>query len=136
MPVNYTRGGMSSVGYQLSKNRLITGFGKRRYGRGDDIQTDVIEPRRRGRPRKIVEPDIEDIEDIEELPTRRSRGRPAKTHQFTSNIVETLNNLMGQLALEERAVKDREIDTELKQEELKRLRAMQRQISKAYLQYL
>ena len=135
MPVNYTRGGMSSVGYQLSKNRLITGFGKRRYGRGDDIQTDVIEPKRRGRPPKIVEPEVEEEEE-EELPTRRSRGRPAKTHQFTSNIVETLNNLMGQLALEERAVKDREIDTELKQEELKRLRAMQRQISKAYLQYL
>ena len=135
MPVNYSRGGMSSLGYQLSKSRKITGFGKRRYGRGDE-PVEVIEPpkRNRGRPRKNVEPEIEESED--ELLASRSRGRPAKTHQFTSNIVETLNNLMGQLALEERAVKDREIDTELKQEELKRLRAMQRQISKAYLQYV
>ena len=76
------------------------------------------------------EPEYMDEEEVKS----RSRGRSKR--EFSSNVVQTLNNLMGQLALEEREIKERELDPELKKEEMKRLRGMQRMISKVYLSYV
>ena len=42
---------------------------------------------------------------------------------------------MGQLSLEEQLIKQQEQNQELKKEELKKIRAMQKSISKAYLTY-
>ena len=42
---------------------------------------------------------------------------------------------MGQLSLEEQLIKQQEQNQELKKEELKKIRAMQKSISKAYLNY-
>ena len=138
MPIHY-RGGMSSIGYKLGKQDLITGFGKkRRYGRGDEMETMQPEPtikRSTGRPRKIItEPDYTEEEEDEYVEPKK-RGRKPKTHLFTSNIVSTLNDLMGQLSLEEQLIKQQEQNQELKKEELKKIRAMQKSISKAYLTY-
>ena len=67
---------------------------------------------------------------------RRSRGRPRIEHEFKSNIVDSLNSLMGQLAVEKRLINQKESDAELKREELKKVRAMQKNISKIYLSYV
>ena len=69
MPINY-RGGMSSIGYKVGKQHIITGFGKkRRYGRGDEMETMQPEPtikRSTGRPKKIItEPDYTEEEEGE-----------------------------------------------------------------------
>ena len=138
MPI-HCRGGMSSIGYKLGKQDIITGFGKkRRYGRGDEMETMQPEPtikRSTGRPKKIItEPDYTEEEEGEYVEPKK-RGRKPKTHLFTSNIVSTLNDLMGQLSSEEQSIKQQEQNQELKKEELKKIRAMQKSISKAYLTF-
>ena len=127
------------IGYKLGKQDIITGFGKkRRYGRGDEMETMQPEPtikRSTGRPKKIItEPDYTEEEEGEYVEPKK-RGRKPKTHLFTSNIVSTLNDLMGQLSSEEQSIKQQEQNQELKKEELKKIRAMQKSISKAYLNY-
>ena len=82
----------------------------------------------------ITEPDYTEEEE-EEYVEPKKRGREPKTHLFTSNIVSTLNDLMGQLSLEEQLIKQQEQNQELKKEELKKIRAMQKSTSKAYLAY-
>ena len=126
-----------------SKKRVTKptrGYGYRIYGRGDtepeleEIEK-ITEKKQRGRPRKnLIEPEEEEF--LEEKTATKYRGRPRITHSFQSNVTDTLNNLMGQLAIQERETKQLESDPELKREELKRLRGMQKQISKIYLSYV
>ena len=133
-----------------SKKRVTKptrGYGYRIYGRGDtepeleEIEK-ITEKKQRGRPRKnLIEPigrtsEPEEEEFLEEKTATKYRGRPRITHSFQSNVTDTLNNLMGQLAIQERKTKQLESDPELKREELKRLRGMQKQISKIYLSYV
>ena len=140
-----------------SKKRVTKptrGYGYKIYGRGDtepeleEIEK-ITEKKQRGRPRKnLIEPsgarsapigrtsEPEEEEFLEEKTATKYRGRPRITHSFQSNVTDTLNNLMGQLAIQERETKQLESDPELKREELKRLRAMQKQISKVYLSYV
>ena len=126
-----------------SKKRVTKptrGYGYKIYGRGDtepeleEIEK-ITEKKQRGRPRKnLIEPEEEEF--LEEKAATKYRGRPRITHSFQSNVTDTLNNLMGQLAIQERETKQLESDPELKREELKRLRGMQKQISKIYLSYV
>jgi len=133
MPVNYSRGGMSSLGYQLSKSRKITGFG-RKYGRGDK-PVEVIEPpkRNRGRPRKNVEPELEEEEG--ELPASRSRGRPAKAPPvYTSNLLENLNSAIASLRVEERYIKSNvDIPDVIRKEQLKEIKKADKALTSIYL---
>ena len=127
-----------------SKKRVtkpVRSYAYRIYGRGDtepeqEIETNIVKGQKRGRPRKtLIEPEEEE-DFLEEKTATKYRGRPKITHSFQSNVADTLNNLMGQLAIQERETKQLESDPVLKQEELKRLRAMQKQISKVYLSYV
>ena len=108
MSRNY--GGMSSIDYKLAKNKLVTGFGNKKYGRGEeDINEEQIK-RPRGRPSKFVEPEEDIYEEEEELQTRRSRGRPTRTHTFNSNLVDNLNGVLSGLQLEQAIIKKNTMD--------------------------
>ncbi len=143
MPVNYYTGGMSSISYKLAHNKKIEGFGSKRNinnplfrGGADPEEPEKIK-RPRGRPPTIKqEPEEYYTEEEGDIIESKKRGRPTKPHNFESNIVDTLNGLLGKLSIEESIIKKNETNPELKQVELKRIRAMKKQISNAYLHYV
>ena len=76
---------------------------------------------------------MEYMPEEDEYIEKRQRGKPTHNYLFKSNIVENLNNLLGNLRLQEAEIKQRELDVDLKRSELKKVRKMQRDISRIYL---
>ena len=107
--VNY-RGGKSSIGYQLGNDKRITGFGRRKYGRGEDgedVERITEIKKQVGRPRNVApQQNYKQEEESEIIPEEpRKRGRKAHVYTFQNNITETLNLAMADLKAEEMQIK-------------------------------
>ena len=113
-------GGLTNIGYKLNQYPLIQGFGAKKSV---------------GRPRKSFYGYGEETEQhVEpEIIAEKKKGRPKHTSQFSTNITENLNSLLGNLRLQEAEIRQRELDPELKKAELKNVRKMQRDLTKIYL---
>ena len=100
----------------------------KKYGRGSDevnADTTETEKRPRGRPKK----ETEIITPIEPIIKKRVKYE----NVFASNIVDNLNNVLTNLRLEYYNIKNKEADPVLKKEEIKRIKKMEKDISKIYL---